>query len=154
MLVDTLREYAQLLPDTGRDLVELIGLDATLSLVEALGGSTFPVPHRKNPEGEKRHSLLEKLCGEVAALELCKRYGGTKLYVPNCKKALIRIRNIGMIHEFVERKAAGESANSIIADMAPRYKLADRNIWHIVNKTTVAEWSLIPEPDGEQLSLI
>lgn len=153
MLFDTLREYAHLLPETGRDLVDLIGLDATLSLVEAIGGTTFPVPHRKNPEGEKRHSLLEKFCGEEQALDLCKRYGGTRLYIPNCKKALIRIRNICMIHEFVDRKKAGESANSIIADMAPRYRLADRNIWHIVNKTTVDEWNLTPDPD-EQLSLL
>ena len=154
MKTETLRDYAHLLPEGGQELVGLIGLDATLSLVTALGGSTFPVPHGKNQNGEKRLILLKSICGEGSALQLSKRYGGTRLYIPNCKDALRRIRNICMISEYTERLDAGETANTIIADMAPRYRLADRNIWDIVNKTTVEEWSQPPASTGMQLSLM
>lgn len=153
MKTDTLREYAHLLPDSGQDLVELIGLDAAISLVNACGGSTFPVPHGKNPDGAKRLVLLKNICGENSALKLSRRYGGTRLYIPNCKDTLRRIRNICMIREYTERLDAGETANTIVADMAPRYRLADRNIWDIVNKTTIEEWSAPPGGSG-QLSLI
>lgn len=149
-----IREHAHLLPEGGRELVSLIGLDTTLSLVTALGGSTFPVPHGKNSSGAKRLDLLKHLCGEDAAMKLSRQYGGTKLYIPNCKDSLRRVRNIRMIREYMDRLAAGESANAVIADMAPRYRLADRNIWDIVNKTTIEEWSRPPGNGSGQLSLI
>ena len=138
---DPLREYAHILPESGQDLVALIGLDAAISLVNACGGSTFPVPHGKNSDGAKRLAFLTSICGEASAKKLSLRYGGTRLYIPNCKDTLRRVRNICMIKEYTARLEAGETANSIIADLAPRYKLADRNIWDIVNKTTVEEWS-------------
>lgn len=149
-----LRAHAHLLPEGGRELVALIGLDAALSLVSGLGGSTFPVPLGKNKSGAARLALLKTACGEKAALALAQRYGGTRLYIPNCKDTLRRIRNICMIREFEDRIARGETANNIIADLAPRYRLADRNIWDIVNKTTVEEWSQPPAPQGGQYSLI
>lgn len=149
-----IREHAHLLPEGGQELVSLIGLDVTLSLVTALGGSTFPVPHGKNSSGAKRLDFLKRLCGEDAALKLSRQYGGTRLYVPNCKDSLRRVRNINMIREYMDRLAAGESANTVIADMAPRYRLADRNIWDIVNKTTIEEWSRPPASATGQLSLM
>lgn len=151
---EIIRDHAHLLPEQGRELLPLIGLEATLALVNGLGGSTFPVPHGKNVNGEKRLALLKSVCGEDAAVKLSRRYGGTKLYIPNCKEALRHIRNIRMIKEYEERLNAGESANAIIADMAPRYRLADRNIWAIVNKTTVEQWNRSSGSQTEQYSLL
>lgn len=148
------QEYAHLLPEGGQILVEQIGFAATWALVAALGGSTFPVPHGKNKEGQKRFEVLVAICGEEAARKLVREYGGTRLYFPNCKDTLRRVRNICMIREFEERRARGESANTIIASMAPRYRLADRNIWDIVNKTTVEEWEAPTTANVAQLSLM
>lgn len=150
----SLREYAHLLPESGQELVALIGLDATLALVTKLGGTSFPVPHGKNQSGQARYAILKEACGEEAAALLVDQYKGTKLYIPNCNDTLRRIRNIAMIREYTARLDAGESANTIIADLAPRYRLADRNIWDIVNKTTVEEWAQPPAQAVQQCSLL
>ena len=138
------KEYEYLLPPQARELVQLIGLRRTLALVHSLGGTSFPVPHRRredNRQGELRYLLLSQAVGEEAAQLLTAQYGAMKLYIPNCKEALRRIRNILMIKEFDTRLQQGEKATDIIFDLAVRNRLTERVIWGIVNKMTVEELS-------------
>ncbi|MDR1946453.1 MAG: DNA transposition protein [Desulfovibrio sp.] len=137
---ETLREYEHLLPDQARELADIIGIDKTLALVTKLGGTTFPVAHRRNKIGELRYQLLADVVGDAAADKLTARYGGTKLYIPNCKDALRRVRNMVIVREFDARRAQGETGRDIVFDFAVRYRLADRVLWDIVNKTTADEW--------------
>ena len=152
---ETLKEYPHLLPMQAREIILLVGLEKTLLLVEALGGVSFPVPHSLNKTGEARLSTLVEIVGNEAAETISRAYGGTKLYIPNCKDALRRVRNIAMVSEFDERRKAGETATVIVFDLTKRYRMADRRIWDIVNGTTPEQWD---DPNWShnkmQLSLI
>lgn len=130
--VAALAEHEHLLPEQARQIASLIGVVPALKLVERLGGTTFPVAKRANKIGEARFALLEDVVGLKAAEALTAHYGGTKLYIPNCKAALRRVRNAAMIREFDERSAAGETAREVVFDLAIRYRLADRVVWDIL----------------------
>jgi hypothetical protein len=142
--VAALREYEHLLPPQARELAGVVGLGQTLALVNALGGTSFPVPRRRRDDGRQgklRYMLLARTVGEEAAQTLTAHYGAMKLYIPNCKGALRKIRNIMMIKEFELRTRSGETATEIIFDLAVRNHLTDRVIWGIVNKMTVEDLS-------------
>ena len=137
---ETLKAYPHLLPMQAQELILQVGLEKTLLLVERLGGVSFPVPHSANKTGEARLFVLTEIVGNAAAETIAKAYGGTKLYIPNCKDALRRVRNIAMVTEFDERRKAGETATEIVFDLTKRYRMADRRIWDIVNSTTPEQW--------------
>lgn len=112
------------LPQTTRDQVALIGLPATVRLVEAMPGLRFPVP--KGCDGERFDQLVEA-CGLKAAKALVKAYGGTLLYVASCKDALRLARNRQIVAEY--------NAGSSVTDLALFYKLSYRQIETILSRT-------------------
>jgi hypothetical protein len=138
--LSALAESAHLLPAQAREIADLIGLSNALALVSRLGGTTFPVAFRRNAHGELRYSMLADVVGTTAADKLTHHYGGTRLYIPNCKDALRRCRNRSIVLEFDARRAEGESGMDIVCDLAVRYRLTDRILWDIVNKTTADDW--------------
>lgn len=145
--IDILLKFADILPNQAKELTEVIGIKNCLALVENFGGVTFPIPQRKNLRGEQRYQMLADAIGDDAALKVVTHYGGTRLYIPNCKDALRRIRNYNIIKEFEERTSKGESGNSTIFNLVLRYKLADRIILNIINKTSADDW-LKPAADN------
>jgi hypothetical protein len=138
--IAALAECEHLLPPQAKELAGLIGLDKALALVSKLGGTTFPVAFRRNKQGELRYNLLADVVGNTAADRLTQQYGGTRLYIPNCKDALRRVRNRAVVREFDARRAAGETGIGIVCDLAVRYRLADRVVWDVVNKSTPEDW--------------
>lgn len=152
--LEILASHASLLPLQARELVRLIGVNKTLALVASLGGTTFPMPHGRNKQGELRLAVLAEVVGDASADTLSRQYGGTRLYIPNCKDALRRVRNICMIEEYDARIKEGQTAHEVVFDFALRYRLADRVIWDIVNKSTVAEQLAAIVPRQQQHSLL
>lgn len=109
------------LPGSLRDLESLIGLSATLKLVEHFGGRiSLYVPHDIEPN----HALAVAV-GVVAARVLSKHYGGDCLRnIPRCVNGLRRIRN-----EYIYTlRDAGESP----AKIAGMLSLTERQIWNIL----------------------
>jgi len=142
-----LADHLHLLPEQARQIAALIGIQPALKLVERLGGTTFPVAKRANKAGELRFSVLEDVVGLKAAEALTAHYGGTRLYIPNCKDALRRVRNTAMIREFDQRIGGGEVGRDVVFDLALRYGLADRVVWGILKgtpePTTPKQYSLL-----------
>lgn len=124
-------QHEDSMPAMAREIAGLIGMPDTLRLVEALGGTTFPVPKRGNKLGELRFSMLEQAVGVKAAEILCQQYGGTNLYIPRCAEVLRRIRDTEMVFHF-DREIKGRSANAVVAEIALMYGLSDRRVWHIL----------------------
>jgi len=125
-----------LLPRVIHQVVAAVGVATALQLVETFGGSTYRVPVRKTPAGEKQFQLVAKVVGEEAAQQLVDKFGGKELYFANCAEALRELRNRQIRAEFdrlteVERMAAMRA----VALMAPRYRKSDRQIWRILNET-------------------
>lgn len=80
-------------------LVQLIGAEATLALVERWGGTRLYLPERPNPDGE-----LWAVVGADAARYLSERYGREQIEVPGARQWRILIyRGRGMTHAQIAR---------------------------------------------------
>jgi hypothetical protein len=123
---------ANTLPDAARELAAIIGMPKTIKLVEALGGTTFPVPKRATKAGEVRFWALSDAVGDDAAQKLCQHYGGVKLYIPRCTEALRNARDRAIIQQFDQETAKGRSGAEVVMELAMQYRLSDRRIWIIL----------------------
>ncbi len=108
------------LPESLRDVVELIGLPATLRLVESYGGIiALYVPRDIDPD----HPIAVAI-GIAAARKLAARYGADTLRnIPRCVDGLRRIRNAE-----IRARHPHESAARLALD----YSLTERQIWSIL----------------------
>lgn len=109
------------LPESLRDVVELIGLAATLNLVEHFGGLiALYIPR----DIEADHQIAQAI-GITAARKLATHYGTDCLRnIPRCVDGLRRIRDV----DIVARREAGESP----ARLALAFGLTERQIWSIL----------------------
>lgn len=120
------------LPESLREVVELIGLSATLKLVEHYGGLiAVYVPREIEPD----HRLARDL-GLAPARKLAGHYGGDCLRnIPRCVEGMRRIRDA----EIRARRAEGA------ARLALEFGLTERQIWTILGEGD--------EPDARQAAL-
>ena len=97
-----------MLPKTARDLVEVIGLDATIDLVKMFGGDELFIPEKI--DGDSRMwDLLVECIGSEASRKLVRRYRKDRIYVPMCQAALRALRN----QEIIAAYDAGEAFDAI-----------------------------------------
>lgn len=129
-----LADVRNLLPTLVQAVVQAIGVPAALKLVEHFGGSTFPVPMRKNAAGEIRYQILVEAVGEDAAARLVKMLGGQEIYIPLCSVALRELRDREIRAEF-DQITREHSALHAVATLAVRYRMSDRQVWRILNQT-------------------
>ncbi|GAB6127327.1 Mor transcription activator family protein [Humidesulfovibrio idahonensis] len=132
--------FAQLeleqLPVMARELAAAIGLRQAMRLVDALGGTTFPVPKRETKQGELRFNTLAHVIGPAAAEVLVRRYGSTDLYIPRCADALRRVRDTAICREY-DRLIQTMSGNQAVQRLARANSLCDRRIFDILKQTPV-----------------
>lgn len=107
------------LPPSLCELVDVIGLQATQSLVSEYGGVRLTVP-TKMPEDHP----LAQLLGVETARKLSHHYAQERLDVPNAKAAMLAVRNQNMRQEHAD----GDSARVL----ARRYRLTERRVWEIL----------------------
>lgn len=122
------------LPPSMRELWELVGRDATLTLCRKFGGTTHVVPLNLIAG----HAIRLEI-GDEAMLKLIRRYAPGRLYIPKLDEALRVARNL----EIVKRYSAREMTAK---ELALKYRLTERQIWNILGT---------PEParDTNQLTL-
>lgn len=111
----TYRIPEQALPASVRDLVEVIGLDAALAIVEARGGVRLYVP-----EAATVDHWLAGLIGLEALAALTEVYAREEIDVPRCAGALRALRE----REIVAEAEAGASN----AELARRHHYTERGI--------------------------
>ncbi|MDD5249682.1 MAG: Mor transcription activator family protein [Rhodocyclaceae bacterium] len=123
------------LPRSAVDLIQLIGLAATLALIDAFPSIKFPVPKGEdnNPEGAARFALLVEAIGDAPARVLVRHYGGDDLYVPSCKQAVRRARDRQIVADY--------GVGASVFELALKYRLSYRQIETILKTadTTPAE---------------
>lgn len=132
------------LPQSARDLITQIGLPATVALIQAMPGIRFPVPRgeNNNPDGAARFAQLVEVVGYEATLILVRNYGDDRgLYVPSCKKAILRARDRQIIADY--------GTGITVLDLALKYRLSYRRIEGILNAPITP-----PAPTAAQLSLL
>lgn len=117
------------------ELVELIGLPATLELIRAKGGTSLAVPLGITRRGQDQREKLVQIVGREQATRLIGRYGGTTLYVPTCRQAFVDTRDDDINRERDELARKGFSERALVAVLALRHGLSDRQIWRILKKS-------------------
>lgn len=121
------------LPQTAAEIVDAVGVDAALRLVEVWGGVRVYVPQRITDD----HALVSTL-GRGLAETLAARFGGEALNIPRCLHALRAVRNTRIRSE----RRQGDSP----ASLALRYGLTERQVYSILAADDA--------PDDRQSSLL
>lgn len=134
-----LSNVVSLLPASVRDMVGRIGLLATLTVVERMGGTTWRVAEGHGSEGAAKREALADWVGTDTEMLLHRHYAGEEIYLPRCHSALVALRN-QQIHQRVEQGLRqGHSASALVADLAREYRLSDRRVWDILKQVPVPE---------------
>lgn len=114
------------LPESLRQLIELVGVAAALSLVSAFAGNVIQIPLRSRPGGMMRERLVH-LMGEPLAERLIQSYAGERMPIPRCVQALRDARD----REIIGAYDAGASVVTLTA----RYALTERQIRTILKRS-------------------
>lgn len=121
------------LPERARVIAELIGLPATLKLVERFGGVRVYVPQTMPPS----HALVD-LLGADAAERLSRAFGGDEHFdVPRCTLAARRLRDAALIADFLD----GTSHRAL----ALKYRLTERAVRKIIARAGITADDRQPE---------
>ena len=111
------------LPESARELIEVIGLNATIDLIKDYPGDELKIPTMINGASRVWEQLVESI-GPQDAEKLVARYKGTMLYVPTCRMALLAHRN----REIIRRFDAGEPFDAIRRDI----KVSRRHMYRLL----------------------
>lgn len=117
------------------ELVELIGLAATVELIRAKGGTALRIPLGMTLRGQEQREKLVQIVGREQATRLIGRYGGTTLYVPSCRQAFVDTRDENINKERDELARKGLTERALVSVLALRHGLTDRQIWRILKKS-------------------
>lgn len=116
------------LPGILQDIADLIGLPATLKLVEHYGGGRLYVPKRFDPD----HPLV-KIVGHANAARLVEAYGGEEHFdIPRNLASVLAARNARIRDD----RAGGMSHRQL----ALHYQLTERQIRNV----------LVDEPEDDR----
>jgi Mor transcription activator family len=110
------------LPASAQELIECIGVQATLCLVEVYGGTRLWIPEHYDPAHE-----LVTLLGIVRTKALINGYALSHLMIPRCAAAL-RLARDATIRS---RYAAGATARTL----AREYSLTETRVYQIASAT-------------------
>lgn len=122
------------IPEMACLMVSLIGPDTTATLINQLGGTTFPVSKNKRHDGQIRHALLAEVVGEREANILTRHFGGEVISIPRCSRLLQLKRNRQLRAEF-DRLCREYSASAVATMLGIRYRMTERNVWNILKES-------------------
>lgn len=142
-----LDDVQHLLPATAQALIRLIGIVATLRLVEDMGGRQFPVSKNKRRLGIIRFEALAEVIGRDAAFVLTRHYGGDVLSVPTCAAALRELRDRELRADF-DRITIEHPANHAVSVLQRKYKITERHVWRLLKRNDKQG-----PGDGQQMAL-
>lgn len=130
------------LPKTARMLADVIGLPATLALVDIYGGlSIWPAK-----TGADRAAL-----GEIIGEEAAQRFVDTfreEVTIPKCVSAIRAVMHTELRAEFDRLTGEGASARSTVKQLALRYRYTVRWVWYLLNETD-ADGEVMDVQQGE-----
>ncbi len=112
------------LPESLREMVDVIGFEAMMKLVDTFGGTRIRVP--ANPRSLHREHPLSQAIGIKAAHQLCEVYAGAEITIPLVAAGMRALRNREIVHLHTEE---GWPAHRI----ARKYRLHEMTIYTILS---------------------
>lgn len=100
-----------------RQLVDLIGLPATMAIVESHGGTLLSIPR----QADQNPTLLALVGPEKAAI-LGRELGSSRPFIPKAGPALLAVRNRQILKALRTRS---------VRQVARDFKLGERQVWYI-----------------------
>lgn len=118
----------QYLPESVKEIVEVIGLPDTEKLVKAFGGCSFQFARSGS-----YFARLKNVLGQDVAIKLQRYMGGCEVYIPRCETALRILRNQRLYADFCQLTELDELSGSLaILKLCPKYNISDRTAWEVV----------------------
>lgn len=108
----------ELLPPRLHEFVRLIGLPATMLMVDRFGGLRIYIPLEPTPE-----HMFAELIGFDNLVALCSEFNGDRVLLPRALRALNAVRNA---------KIRAEYGPKSLRDLASEYRLTERHVSRIV----------------------
>lgn len=116
------------LPESLQQMIDAIGENATLAVVEAFPGTTQRLPALSNVS---THHFVPVI-GEVLLMGLVKSLGGSRdIYIPRCLDGMRKKRDQAIVREYL--------ASVKVNELALKYHLSDRQIWRILKETNMLD---------------
>lgn len=100
-----------------RQLVDLVGLQATMTLVDHHGGTLLYIAR----QADQNAHLVDLIGAEKAAI-LGRALGPDRRFIPKAGAALLAARN---------RRILAELETQSVREVARRYRLGERMVWYI-----------------------
>jgi len=127
-----------MLPRTAREIVDVIGSDAAIALLNDRAGCEFMVPKHpdKNRLGAMGWAALVQIVGEPGMQAMAKRWGGDVLCVPTCQKARTELRHRAIRTEFDRLTIShGYSGKQAIREICLKFSpISSRSVETIINR--------------------
>ncbi|MCO6514882.1 MULTISPECIES: Mor transcription activator family protein [Snodgrassella] len=122
-----------LLPPIMHEIMDIIGLEATKALVDAIGGTSF-----RFSAGVKdcpRYRILCEAIGEEMTTKLLERFRNSDEYIPRCATAMRALYYAQFKHDFEYlTQYDKKSARMALLQLCPRYKISERTGWKIIHE--------------------
>ena len=113
------------LPESMRQIAEVIGLDGAEKLVRSIGGARFKFG--KGRQNTARMKLLHKAVGAADAAKLAAVFGGDELYIPRCSAQLRLVRNRRFRAAFAALTDGGKTSKAMaLTELCPQFGLSHR----------------------------
>lgn len=87
---ESLNKYQDILPASAKEIVEVVGIKDAIELIKKYGGTTMIIT---NLESSYAYQDLSTVLAAEQVEKVIKHFSGTRLYIPKCDEAMIRIRN-------------------------------------------------------------
>ncbi len=111
-----------IIPDSLREIVEVIGQPGAIKLIEKCGGTRMFIPKRLGAQHK-----LANLLGFEQAKRLSHHFGGETISIARGSSLLRRQRNLQIIRAYDNGTPASQ--------LALRYQLTERQIYSILSQT-------------------
>lgn len=127
---------AESLPEKLQDMAGLFGMSFVGQLLERFAGRTLIIPAKSWEVPLSRE--LRALLGPDAFSCFLHTYGGTKIYIPTLRRAKVRARDMAINAERDELARKGLSERALVAVLAARHGLSERQVWRILKQPRVS----------------
>lgn len=117
-MIPARRIETTLLPQSLQDIADVIGIAATLKLVERYGGRRLCVPRRLDPG----HELISVL-GQRAATALVSTYALERISVPSAGRTLVAER---------DKEIRARKGRQTVSGLAEEFGLTERQVYRIL----------------------
>lgn len=115
------------LPKLAREMVAVMGHEATMKLIHEMGGRRLIVPGWPLKRTSSRFDYLEELIGPEAAQAFAERWGGIEVQVPKADKALRLVRDREIV-------AAYSSGATKVPELARLHNLTEGQVWRVLKR--------------------